>query len=694
MPRSTPTHRSRRATIALAAAVAASPILALACSNADTNTFANAGGGGSASSGIGNGGASVGPGTGGAGGGGIEFDGGKTGSLAITPINPTLKVELPLMPGQTVQFSCVDGASQPVAGATWTLSKPELGTISNTGLFTPSGKYAGTGKVRCATDTDFAETTITIVIHAVDNPGMVTMDQQNVLKNPQPGASDPSWTFLYPYDKTVFPKGILPPEIHLTQGGMLGGVFYVHIVSPQYEYEGWFNANPSTTQLQMSQDAWDALTNSAAGKSVDVQVSKIANGQKVGPIFRSWILANGSLHGTIYYNTYDSPLAQSTGAMMRIKGNSPTPEVLVGNCTVCHSISSDGSTAAAANHSGPGGIFDLSTNPPTIVWQDSERAAFAALYPKNGEVFVVNGAPGGSWPPNTPGTSGTWASELRTKSGMVIPNSGIESYYAQSPVFSHDGTMLAFTDRKNTPGYPSTLALLHYDEVSQKFSNYEVLGTPPAGYHFAWPAFTPDGKYVLYQHGKGDDLATWSGNTGKIYAVDVATKQITYLMNLNGDGYVPQGARDMDKDYEPTIAPIASGGYFWVMFTSRRTYGNKLTGDQSQTKRLWVSALDPNAPPGQDFSHPAFYIAGQELTSGNSRGFWALDPCKKDGDGCATGDECCTGFCNAKGDPPQYLCGPPDGTCSKEFESCQTKSDCCDPSLDCIGGKCSQLPPN
>jgi hypothetical protein len=368
--------------------------------------------------------------------------------------------------------------------------------------------------------------------------------------------------------------------------------------------------------------------------------------------------------------------------------------VLIGNCTVCHSISSDGSTAAAANHSGPGGIFDLSTSPPTLLWQSTEIAAFAGLYPKNGEVFVVNGAPGPNYPPNTPGTTGTWPSSLMTKNGTPIPNSGIESYYAMSPVFSHDGTMLAFTDRKPVSPYPSTLALLHYDAAAQKFSNYEVLGTPPAGFHFAWPAFTPDNKYVLYQHGKGDDLATWSGNTGMIYAVDVQSKQIVDLANLNGEGYVPQGVRDLDKNYEPTIAPIASGGYFWVMFTSRRTYGNKLTGDQSQTKRLWVSAIDPNAPPGQDMSHPAFYIAGQELTSGNSRGFWALDPCKKDGDGCATGDECCTGFCNAKGNPPEYLCGPPDGSCSKEFESCQSSADCCDAALQCIGGKCSQLPPN
>jgi hypothetical protein len=157
---------------------------------------------------------------------------------------------------------------------------------------------------------------------------------------------------------------------------------------------------------------------------------------------------------------------------------------------------------------------------------------------------------------------------------------------------------------------------------------------------------------------------------------------------------VPQGARDENKNYEPTIAPIASGGYFWVMFTSRRTYGNKLTGDSSQTKRLWVSALSINPKPGEDFSHAPFYIAGQELTSGNSRGFWALDPCKQNGSGCESGDECCEKFCNPTGDPPKFVCGPPDGSCSDEFEGCTTSADCCDPEYKCINDKCTFVPPN
>ena len=679
--------------IGLLASLGGAAVFASACSSTSNNTFDNpsssgAGAADAASTSGTGGGASTST-SSGFGGGDLFMDAGVQQSLVISPINPKLKVEIPLM-GQTVQFKCLDANTMAdVPGVTWKISVPDLGTLSASGLFTPNGLHTGEALVTCSLGMASAATKITVFGHAVDNPQGVTPAQQMLLTLGGPGQSDAAWQFLYPYDETVFPKGVLAPEIQLTSGSLLASIYFVHVVTPTFEYEGWFNQQPNSVSLQMSQQAWDALTNSANGQKVEVQITKLSNGQKVGPIFRHWTLANGTLHGTIYYNTYDSPLAGNTGAMMRIKGNSPQPDVFIGNCTVCHSISSDGSTGAAANHSGNGGVFDLTVSPPQLTWSTNEDAAFAGLYPKKGEVLVTNGAPG----PNTPGTGGVYTSSLHTKNGSVIPNSGIESYYAQSPVFSHDGKYLSFTDRSGVSPYTSVLAMFAYDAVNQKFTNYQILGTPPQGHHFSWPAFTPDSKFVYFQNGTGDDLATWSGNTGKIFAINTQTKVMTQLANLNGDGYVPQGARDQDKNYEPTMAPIASGGHFWLMFTSRRTYGNKLTGDPSQTKRLWVSAIDINAVDGMDPSHPPFYIAGQELTSGNSRGFWALDPCKNDGSGCATGDECCTGFCNAKGNPPEYLCGPPDGSCSKEFENCQTDADCCDATLLCIGGKCSQLPP-
>src|SRR6185369_3071499 len=100
----------------------------------------------------------------------------------------------------------------------------------------------------------------------------------------------------------------------------------------------------------------------------------------------------------------------------------------------------------------------------------------------------------------TPGTNGPWPSALYTKNGTLIPGSGIEGKYAMSPVFSHDGTKLAFYDRSPNQvngHWPGGLSMYNYDPVAQKFSNYTVLAVPPPTHHYAWPAFTPDNKYVF-----------------------------------------------------------------------------------------------------------------------------------------------------------------------------------------------------
>ena len=111
---------------------------------------------------------------------------------------------------------------------------------------------------------------------------------------------------------------------------------------------------------------------------------------------------------------------------------------------------------------------------------------------------------------------------------------------------------------------------------------------------------------------------------------------------------MPFPGRDENLDFYPTVNPVSAGGYFWVYFTSRRSYGNLLRQglrDDVGSKSIWVSAIDINAPAGTDPSHPAFYLPGQELGSGNIRAFAVLAPCKGDGATCESGLDCCGGSC-------------------------------------------------
>jgi hypothetical protein len=161
--------------------------------------------------------------------------------------------------------------------------------------------------------------------------------------------------------------------------------------------------------------------------------------------------------------------------------------------------------------------------------------------------------------------------------------------------------------------------------------------------------------------------------------------------------YLPFGQEDLHHAYYPTVSPVASGGYFWVFFDSIRHYG--VLGLQRQ---LWGAAIEIAADGTytRDPSHPAFYVSGQEFGTGNHRAFAALDPCRKDGDTCTSGVDCCGGFCYIESATelvePTGTCSPERRECSNKDERCTTDLDCClppepQPPYSCIAGFCAYV---
>jgi hypothetical protein len=304
-------------------------------------------------------------------------------------------------------------------------------------------------------------------------------------------------------------------------------------------------------------------------------------------------------------------------------------------------------------------------------------------------------------------------------------------------MFSPDGKQVAYTQAQKllvtSFGFDATTKTGTFGAAPTLIVDYTSTSQEPRP---GWPAFFPDSKSVVFHHQTqasacdgATSVVTRSGALAQIYWADLAgTSAPTPLDNLNGKGYLPKLATasavactddctgsvtgfnpshgdDVDVNYEPTVAPVASGGYAWVVFTSRRMYGTVATigsfcsdprGVDLITnitpKKLWVAAIDLTQAAGTDSSHPAFYLPAQELLAGNARGFWTLDPCLGDGASCLSGDQCCNGFCEP-GDGG-LVCGtPPTNTCSGVGDKCTTASDCCDPTNSCINGFCAVSQP-
>ena len=724
---------------------------------------------------------------------------GPTDTLRIDP--PTIDVyakgTLTSLSGTQTFKAYVNGATAPTE-AIWSVDDVGIGTIDNTGVFKTS-TYAGVTKVRAKVGALVATADVHVhftIEEVASGDGSAppatgpTQDQKDKLK--AGGGADGAYDWLYPYDNTVFPRGLLPPKLMFS--GANPDWYYIHLTTKDVEYTGYYKATGTLPRVVVSNDWWSVITRSA-GKDdpVTIEVTKLEGTKVTGPKKRTWSIAQGSLKGTVFYNTYNSQLvkaAGASGAVMRLKpganvevfiGKTKLKDGSDGTCTVCHSVSANGTALVAglnwgdkpgANPNAPdfnGGnpvdsaIFSISTTGAAssrYITTEGKAMPFGALSP-DGNWLVGNASSDVAW---LRGLSGKFASRVYdAKTGAVVEYkdesayfSGKSAHNAVSPTFSPDGKHLAFADRDddsaghrlsimdaNLAANPPT-----FEHKAQLASNLEkVLG---------WPTFLPDSKAVIFQEGTTYDTGGWTDQAqlrhycGDLFWIDTALKLKGPLSALNGykannqTSYLPfanvpdpdpnikddpVGTRDkntcntedLHMNYEPTVLPVAVGGYYWVVFTSRRAYGNYIwrnegsltdKGDvpfdntqeagngaiKGYRKKLWVAAINIDGKAGTDISHPAFLLEGQEMEAGNMRGFWALDPCKADGAGCEGGDECCNGFCRATSDGAggtKNACVAPPTGCANESEKCTVTADCCAATqgTTCIGGFCTAPTP-
>jgi hypothetical protein len=298
---------------------------------------------------------------------------------------------------------------------------------------------------------------------------------------------------------------------------------------------------------------------------------------------------------------------------------------------------------------------------------------------------------------NNPGMIGPKAATMyNTASGATVPYTGLMSPYAMMPMFSPDGTHLVYTLAPNTDAGigAQQLVVQDFDLPSKTFSNPKTVYTATGNNYPGWGFFTPDSKSIVFALGTTNNFASEEPPTGNITFTSqlyiVAADGSTQARRLdatsgviNGNDYFPDPKDDDNLDFYPTLNPISSGGYFWVYFTSRRSYGNLYAKGPTDigSKSIWVSAIDISPAAGADPSHPAFYLPGQELGSGNIRAFSVLAPCKGDGSGCESGIDCCGGSCT------MGKCGVP-MTCAGDGDRCSASVPCCSPQDQCIGGYC------
>lgn len=660
----------------------------------------------STSSGSSSGGGNGGNGNGGSGGTGGDFI--TTGTMG-TPAIQSLVFDPPaasltldgVTPGSasyTLRVTYVDGSTATVVAQSIQFDRPDLASVTPgmTVVLTSPGEYGGTGTLHGVYNGLEATAKLTISVHrteygaGVDPTMAMALDQPNLAQDPALSS------ILYPYDGTVFPQGLASPLVMWNAPGA-NELYRVHYEQTNYAFDGYYVATPQAN-VRMPQQYWDKMVASNGGEPIKFELSRLdsGSGTAYSSTKQSWPIAPASLRGAIYYWT-----TSGSGQMARINPGGSWEALNNGACMGCHAVSSDGSTLVAAWE-----------GQPTI---DNDNRAWVSFDLPGGTVRKISNRFAGNVAVNNDGKYVVFGSQTlhlaETATGTEFPNSGLESLPLlpgmkgiMTPAFSPDGKHMTAVEGSGSWYHNlvnGRLVTMDFDAATQKFSNYKGLVNAadyPAGQRaIAYPTYSPDSNWIAYHvsdYATGCDAQGCDDFATQIGAIAMQNVDGSPAATLEALSNGPPNAADRNRAFEPTFNPIERGGYFWVVFTSMRDYGHRITGTPNNgKKRLWVAAINKNPQPGTDPSHPAFFLEGQNEATTNMRGFWALSPCipsdAQPPQACTAGFECCSGFCD------NGTCvTPQDFSCVGAGETCTSDADCCNgPIVTCTGGKCvPQIP--
>jgi hypothetical protein len=485
-------------------------------------------------------------------------DSGTQGTLSVSPTNPVINVtNAAAPPPQTFTASLdVAGKSKPVMAA-WSLSDYSIGSITSGGVFNPVGSIGGTVNVIATYGTLSAMAKLTIEVSistsladvtlpdgtviSEDSTAITTADLAALTSGPSADGGTPS-TIIYPYDKTVFPLGLLAPVAEFAAGAIAPVDFKISLDTTDFHWDGFGHVgNPAALQAAVPQSVWDgalaSATGSGASSSVVVSLVTAAGGVAYGPAHSNLTIANGKLTGVIYYESYSTdPIdggADAAGAtdfgLWAVKpGQITPPQHLEPGCVICHGVAANGSTLT-------NGTDDPANGPLTGVFRVEADGGLTHLATAPLALPYVGGAGG---PEDSRGLG--WGTV--SPDGTVILR-GIGDFWGGQ-------ALLAWA----TPSQP-----LIIDGGLQPLStSMQVHGN----FNMFVPQFSEDGKHLVYVVAAGADGGV-AGATNGVAAPPTSIGTVDIATTLTDAG----------------AGVSADGGYGSVTLTNPTTIYNSASGD-------------------------------------------------------------------------------------------------------------------
>lgn len=536
--------------------------------------------------------------------------------LRIEPSEATLLLSTGVTPTQQFSLTRIgpNGVDPvPATEALWAVVPNTLGEIDTSGLFT-AGELAGEASVVAVVGGQQAEARVRLVqLGSVLEPGVPADAPVRFDAAPEGQACGPRW--VYPESGTVIPSNLIGFTLQWdAEGHDLFRVTF-QVGQGAGARVDWFTEEP---ELTPSGDNWTNLLRTAAGQPVRMTVTGLGGaGDQACPSDELPIEVDISqMTGAVYYwSTTDF-------GIMRIPIGDLVPEPFLNpatapeiNCPACHALSRDGQRIALTQTTFPpfGFLFVSAVNEPRspfynpvnkVGYFPSFNPASDQLVAGNGGQLVVTDVFSGDeierlpMPQGHVGGSPDWAWQSDTivaaygEGGLSnpLPDAGINL-----------GAIARWVKNNGVWSEPEVLVEREGDEGNDR------------------PAFSPDGAFIAFQRtGVAQMQGQAMGNAGNSL----------WIIPAAGGGAPVELARanmalNMGNSW-PKWAPANGGGRLWLAFSSFRSYGNKLRQGGEPKPQLWVTGIDPDAPPGSDPSAPAFWLPGQSIESGNHIPYWAV----------------------------------------------------------------------
>jgi TolB protein len=584
----------------------------------------------------------------GSGGGGSTATSVADAKLVITPQDGVL--ELPEgMPASLVFKAALvtpDSMTDVTNSVTWAVDDQTLGSFAGS---TFTGLKAG-----------IAQITVTTAQAQSVSTSLTIKTQKTIIVQGAPadapgkfgGATDASKApaIVYPPDGVIVPPNLSVLEIQFSPGSG-NDLFALDVSAPLLDVSVYFTCTPvgSGCGYTPSQSVWNLIAEAGRGQAPATITLRGVSSASPGGVGVSASQKLGfskeDLVGGLYYWNAGAGTTMryefgKSGQQAETYLNAQKAGALT--CVGCHVLSRDGTRIVAGlDIPEPAGftIFDVATK--------------TALYSEPG-LFSGTGANFFSFSPDSKqvmSSNGNSIDLRDTDTGAKITSPLVAN--GTMPDWSPDGQRMVYAKGTMLPigGVPTvqnaSIELLEL--VGGTWMPGKTL-VPFGGQNNYYPAFSPDGQWVLFNRSPGNhdsfsnasvDMMTNQQPDGELWTVPTA----------GGTPIKLAAATDPGACQWPKWAPIVNsyhaGQIMWLTFSSMREYGLRLP--KGQTSQIWMVGFDPKlAAQGKDPSLPAFWLPFQDIKSGNHIAQWVLKverkPCG-DVSVCDPGEQCIAGTC-------------------------------------------------